>query len=111
MCNQRFGHYHIYFWYNRKTKGDAIIKILFQTYWTVPLEFLLKQEKPCTKLSSICHIFERMILYLYQYYGVSIYFGESIDKISDNLKKLDQLSLLLFQDFWRKYTIKFTQRN
>jgi long-chain acyl-CoA synthetase len=20
MCNQRFGHYHIYFWYNRKTK-------------------------------------------------------------------------------------------
>lgn len=36
----------------------------------------------------ICHIFERMILYLYQYYGVSIYFGESIDKISDNLKEV-----------------------
>src|SRR6218665_2609153 len=34
----------------------------------------------------ICHIFERMILYIYQYYGVSVYFGESIDKISDNLK-------------------------
>jgi len=33
----------------------------------------------------ICHIFERMILYLYQYYGVSVYFGESIDKISDNI--------------------------
>jgi long-chain acyl-CoA synthetase len=27
-----------------------------------------------------------MILYLYQYYGVSIYFGESIEKISDNIK-------------------------
>ena len=36
----------------------------------------------------VCHIFERMILYLYQYYGVSIYFGESIDKISDNLKEV-----------------------
>ncbi len=36
----------------------------------------------------ICHIFERMILYLYQYYGVSVYFGESIDKISDNLKEV-----------------------
>jgi long-chain acyl-CoA synthetase len=23
----------------------------------------------------VCHIFERMILYLHQYYGVSIYFG------------------------------------
>jgi long-chain acyl-CoA synthetase len=43
-----------------------------------------------------------MILYLYQY-GVSVYFGESIDKISDNLKKLDQLSLQLFQDL-EKYT-------
>lgn len=36
----------------------------------------------------VCHIFERMILYLYQYYGVSIYFGESIDKVSDNLKEV-----------------------
>jgi long-chain acyl-CoA synthetase len=36
----------------------------------------------------ICHIFERMILYLYQYYGVSIYFGESIERISDNIKEV-----------------------
>lgn len=36
----------------------------------------------------ICHIFERMVLYLYQYYGVSIYFGESIEKISDNIKEV-----------------------
>jgi long-chain acyl-CoA synthetase len=36
----------------------------------------------------VCHIFERMILYLYQYYGVSVYFGEAIDKISDNLKEV-----------------------
>ena len=36
----------------------------------------------------VCHIFERMILYLHQYYGVSIYFGESIDKISDNIKEV-----------------------
>lgn len=36
----------------------------------------------------ICHVFERMILYLYQYYGVSIYFGESIEKISDNIKEI-----------------------
>ena len=36
----------------------------------------------------VCHIFERMILYLHQYYGVSIYFGESIEKISDNIKEV-----------------------
>src|SRR5690606_33470025 len=33
-------------------------------------------------------IFERMILYLYQYMGVSISFAESIDKIGDNLKEV-----------------------
>jgi long-chain acyl-CoA synthetase len=36
----------------------------------------------------VCHIFERMLLYLYQYYSVSIYFAESIEKISDNLKEV-----------------------
>jgi long-chain acyl-CoA synthetase len=36
----------------------------------------------------ICHVFERMILYLYQYCGVEIYFAESIDKMSDNLKEI-----------------------
>ncbi len=36
----------------------------------------------------VCHIFERMILYLYQYYSVSIHFAESIEKLSDNLKEV-----------------------
>ena len=36
----------------------------------------------------VCHIYERMILYLYQYYGVAIYFAESIEKVSDNLKEV-----------------------
>lgn len=36
----------------------------------------------------ICHIYERMLLYLYQYTGVSIYFAESIEALSDNLKEV-----------------------
>lgn len=36
----------------------------------------------------VCHIFERMLLYLYQYNGASIYFAESIEKIADNLKEV-----------------------
>ncbi len=36
----------------------------------------------------VCHIFERMILYLYQYCGISVYFAEGLDKISDNLKEV-----------------------
>ena len=36
----------------------------------------------------ICHVFERMILYLYQYCGVSVYFAESIEKLSENAQDI-----------------------
>lgn len=36
----------------------------------------------------ICHIYERMVTYIYQFYGCSIYFGESLDKISENIKEV-----------------------
>lgn len=36
----------------------------------------------------VCHIFERMTLYLYQYLNVSIYYAEGIDKISVNIKEV-----------------------
>ncbi|MDP2161884.1 MAG: AMP-binding protein, partial [Flavobacterium sp.] len=36
----------------------------------------------------ICHIFERVILYIYQYYSISVYFAESIEKLTDNLQEV-----------------------
>ncbi|MGZ5196722.1 MAG: AMP-dependent synthetase/ligase [Kaistella sp.] len=36
----------------------------------------------------ICHIFERMLFYLYQYNGYSVYFAESIEKMGDNIKEV-----------------------
>jgi long-chain acyl-CoA synthetase len=36
----------------------------------------------------ICHVFERVLIYIYQHAGVSIYFAEGIDKIGDNAKEI-----------------------
>lgn len=36
----------------------------------------------------VCHVFERIILYLYQACGIEIYFAESPETISDNLKEI-----------------------
>lgn len=37
----------------------------------------------------VCHIYERMLMYLYQYRSVSIYFAESLETISENLKEVE----------------------
>lgn len=49
---------------------------------------LVEGQAKAMSFLPICHIFERVILYIYQYYSISIYFAESIDKISDNFKEV-----------------------
>ena len=36
----------------------------------------------------LCHVFERLLNYLFQHAGVSIYYAENIGTISDNIKEL-----------------------
>lgn len=36
----------------------------------------------------LCHIFERMVCYLYHYLGMVIYYAESMETIGDNLKEV-----------------------
>jgi len=46
---------------------------------------------PGTKVLSflpICHIFERVLIYIYQYSGATVYFAEGLDKIGDNIKEV-----------------------
>jgi long-chain acyl-CoA synthetase len=56
---------------------DSANRIPFEEGKSIALSFL-----------PICHIYERMVTYIYQFYGCSIYFGESIEKISDNIKEV-----------------------
>lgn len=51
----------------------------------VPMEY---GKASALSFLPVCHVFERMLLYLYQYCGIEIYFAESIEAISDNLKEI-----------------------
>lgn len=44
--------------------------------------------KKALSFLPLCHVYERMLNYLYQYSGISIYYAESIDAIGDNLKEV-----------------------
>ena len=46
------------------------------------------RETKVLSFLPICHIFERLLFYLFQYNGLSIYFAESIDKMGDNIKEV-----------------------
>lgn len=46
-----------------------------------------KEDKALSFL-PLCHIFERMVTYLYMINGVSIYYAESMEVIADNLREV-----------------------
>ncbi|MCW3124353.1 MAG: Long-chain fatty acid--CoA ligase [Bacteroidetes bacterium] len=57
----------------------------------------VKAVKPLLPLNSsmkilsflpLCHIFERMVVYVYMANGISIYYAESLELIADNLKEV-----------------------
>jgi long-chain acyl-CoA synthetase len=37
----------------------------------------------------ICHAYERVLVYLYHYLGMSVYYAESLGTISENIKEID----------------------
>ncbi|MGG5487219.1 AMP-dependent synthetase/ligase [Gaetbulibacter sp. PBL-D1] len=49
---------------------------------------IIKGETRILSFLPICHIFERVLIYIYQYAGTSIYFAEGLDKIGDNAKEI-----------------------
>jgi long-chain acyl-CoA synthetase len=50
--------------------------------------FLITPDYRVLSFLPLCHIYERMVNYMYQYKGVSIYYAESMATIADNLKEL-----------------------
>ncbi len=57
----------------------------------ISCEHLPPVDSHCRALSflPINHIFERCLVYLYLYLGVSVYYAESIDKIGDNIREVN----------------------
>ncbi|WP_281540476.1 AMP-dependent synthetase/ligase [Maribacter aestuarii] len=49
---------------------------------------LIEGENRILSFLPICHIFERVLIYIYQYSGSTVYYAEGIDKIGENIKEV-----------------------
>ncbi len=48
----------------------------------------VKPGDVCLSFLPVCHIFERMLTYLYQYNGIRLYFAESFEKVAVNINEV-----------------------
>ena len=46
-------------------------------------------EHSALSFLPLCHIYERMLNYMYQYRGISVYYAENIATVADNLKEIN----------------------
>jgi long-chain acyl-CoA synthetase len=52
---------------------------------SIPAEW----SKTALSFLPLCHAYERMLVYLYQYLGMSVYYAESLGTIAENIKEIN----------------------
>lgn len=50
--------------------------------------FELRASDKALSFLPLCHIYERTDIYMYMFYGVSIYYAESMETIADNIREV-----------------------
>ena len=55
---------------------------------SIPRLPLMEGDTRVLSFLPICHIFERVLIYVYQFSGVAIYYAEGLDKIGENAKEI-----------------------
>ncbi len=64
---------------------NNIVSNVIASQKRLPLGF---QKAKALSFLPLCHIYERMLLYLYVYSGTKIYFAQSLETISENLNEV-----------------------
>jgi long-chain acyl-CoA synthetase len=63
---------------------DNLVSNVWGTRTLIPAGYKAK----ALSFLPLCHVYERMLTYLYMYTGISIYYAQSLETIVDNLKEI-----------------------
>jgi long-chain acyl-CoA synthetase len=61
---------------------------IISNFTAVAPTFIMNETFVGLSYLPLCHVYERMLNYMYQYIGVSIYYAESVASIIDNFKEV-----------------------
>jgi len=61
---------------------------MISNFTTNAPEMPVKPGDKALSFLPLCHVYERMCTYMYMYAGLSIWYAEGLEKISDNLKEV-----------------------
>jgi long-chain acyl-CoA synthetase len=72
-----------------KSKGVMLSHLNFISNF-LTLSEIIRDNMVATAMSflPLCHVYERVLNYMYQNVGISVYYAESIEKIGDNLREV-----------------------
>ena len=70
-------------------KGVMLMHSNFVNQIMSVVHILGKDDKRALSFLPMCHAYEKMLLYVYQYRGLSIYYAESLATIGDNIKEVN----------------------
>lgn len=51
----------------------------------------------------LSHVYERMLIYLYQYLGMSVYYAQNLGTIADNIKEIRPTMMTCVPRVWEKF--------
>lgn len=68
-----------------------------------------KWSKTAFSFLPICHAYERIMVYMYQYLGMSVYYAESLATIGDNMKEIHPTMMTAVPRILEKFYEKVIQ--
>lgn len=85
---------------------DNILSNVLGVHEVIPSHSL----KRALSFLPLCHVFERTVNYFYQYSGIAIYYAESIETISENLKEVKPQVFVSVPRLLEKIYVKITSK-
>lgn len=73
-------------------------------------ELQLSESDVALSVLPLSHVFERLLMYVYVHYGVSVYYAESIEKLAENMREARPMVMAAVPRLFEKMYARIRER-